>query len=103
VFVLITHLTSGTTEPARKLACDKMAAGDDDRDSAVRLLAFIMDIYVYTRFCSVFCPVSSLSGCLPYSSVDFNKDSLCLDILLRHALCMDMFIEINFCLFMVQL
>jgi len=45
VFVLITHLTSGTTESARKLACDKMAAGDDDRDSAVRLLAFIMDIY----------------------------------------------------------
>jgi len=43
--VLITHLTSGTKKPARKLACDKMAAGDDDRDSAIRHLAFIRDIY----------------------------------------------------------
>jgi len=32
VFVLITHLTSGTTDPTRKLTCDKMADGDDDRD-----------------------------------------------------------------------
>jgi len=44
--VLITYITSGTTEPARKLSCDKMAAGDGYRDSTVRRLAFIMDIYV---------------------------------------------------------
>jgi len=42
VSVQITHLTSGTTEPAKKLACDKMAASDDVRDSAVRHLAFIV-------------------------------------------------------------
>lgn len=51
VLVQITHLTSGTTEPARKPACDKMAAGDDVRDSAVRHLAFIMDIYGWPSLC----------------------------------------------------
>jgi len=41
VFVLITHLTSDPTEPPRKPACDKMAASDDDKDPALRHLAFI--------------------------------------------------------------
>ena len=36
MFVQITRLTLNPD-------CDKMAAGDDDRDSAVRHLAFIMD------------------------------------------------------------
>jgi len=40
--VQITGLTSGNTEHARKLACDKMAAGDYVWDSAVRNLVFIM-------------------------------------------------------------
>jgi len=41
--MLITHLTQSLI--LHQLACDKMAAGDDDRNSAVKHLAFIVDIY----------------------------------------------------------
>ncbi len=41
----ITHLPSRTTDSTRELARGKMAAGDDVRDSALRLLAFIIHIY----------------------------------------------------------
>ncbi|ROI15284.1 hypothetical protein DPX16_12836 [Anabarilius grahami] len=44
-YVKITHLTSGTTEPDRKLACDKMATGEDVRDSARHLWWPPEDVY----------------------------------------------------------